>query len=37
MKKQKSPSKITKREIDILLFKIDSLLKEKNGSNLQKA
>lgn len=37
MKNEKKPTKITKREIDTLIFKIDRLLNEKNTTELQKA
>lgn len=37
MIKEKKPAKITKREIDTLIFKIDRLLGEKKTTELQKA
>ncbi|MDH5163250.1 hypothetical protein [Heyndrickxia oleronia] len=37
VKTEQKPPKITKREIDILIFKIDRLLNESHPSELQKA
>ncbi|MEK5393539.1 MULTISPECIES: hypothetical protein [Heyndrickxia] len=36
MRKKKTPTKITKRDIDSLIYKIDILLNDKKDSNLQK-